>query len=182
MTTYAFNQETLSLYPSTRTEYAYLDNPFPSPVQNLSQLKIDKYYTQIGIYIPSFVQDYSTYLETDTELIISASITEYVLNSDTWNELEGEEFKSYWYYSKLSSLSLENLESSTFIIYPNPTNSLLNVKSQKELNIRIYNNLGQFILQNDNSNSIDVSSLVKGVYFIKVSDGINSSTKKFIKN
>jgi hypothetical protein len=67
-------------------------------------------------------------------------------------------------------------------VYPNPASNVLNVKSQETLNLEIYNNLGQFILRSNNSNSVDVSSLSRGVYFIKVSNGINTSTKKFIKN
>ena len=46
----------------------------------------------------------------------------------------------------------------------------------------IYSALGRAVLNISNQNTIDVSSLSKGVYFIKVSDGINVSTKKFIKD
>lgn len=45
----------------------------------------------------------------------------------------------------------------------------------------VFNILGKELI-NDTTNSINVSSLSKGVYFIKVSDGVNYSTKKFIKN
>jgi hypothetical protein len=46
----------------------------------------------------------------------------------------------------------------------------------------VYSILGKAVLKMSNKNTIDVSSLSQGVYFIKVSDGISASTKKFIKD
>jgi hypothetical protein len=68
-----------------------------------------------------------------------------------------------------------------FLIYPNPTIEYLNIDCSSLESVSVYNILGKELIK-DNSNRINVSSLSKGVYFIKVSDGINSSTKKFIKN
>jgi hypothetical protein len=58
----------------------------------------------------------------------------------------------------------------------------LNINSLSLDSATIYNILGEEVLKVNNENRIDVSSLSKGVYFIKVSNGINSATKKFIKN
>ena len=68
------------------------------------------------------------------------------------------------------------------LIYPNPVNNMLTIEGRVVKDIIIYSVLGKVVLKMSNQNSIDVSSLSKGVYFIKGSDGINSSTKKFIKN
>lgn len=68
-----------------------------------------------------------------------------------------------------------------FLIYPNPTTDYINIDCSSFENVFIYNILGKELTK-ETSNRINVSSLSKGVYFIKVSDGINSSTKKFIKN
>jgi uncharacterized protein (TIGR02145 family) len=68
-----------------------------------------------------------------------------------------------------------------FSIYPNPTKEYINIDCSSLESITIYNILGKELIK-VTSNRINVSSLSKGVYFIKVSDGINSSTKKFIKN
>ena len=148
---------------------------------NLNQWKIEKYYNLLGVFKPSFKKDYSIHSETSDELVIVGTTSQYDTNFNTWEEFAEEEFKSYWYYTKTSTLSTENAVDSTFLLYPNPTGSVLNIKGQEILNIEIYNNLGQFLLRKNNSNSVDVSSLSKGVYFIKVSDGINASIKKFIK-
>ncbi|MEC8133995.1 MAG: T9SS type A sorting domain-containing protein, partial [Bacteroidota bacterium] len=66
-------------------------------------------------------------------------------------------------------------------IYPNPTSDKITVFGLKVIKMKIYNNLGQLILEANNTNVLNVSSLLAGVYFIKITDGINFSTRKFIK-
>tara|TARA_B110000259_G_C13938688_1_gene371897 strand:- start:148 stop:1041 length:894 start_codon:yes stop_codon:yes gene_type:complete len=77
--------------------------------------------------------------------------------------------------------SVTDLSLLNFSIYPNPTKDYLNIDCSSLESVSVYNILGKELIK-DNSNRINVSLLSKGVYFIKVSDGINSSTKKFIKN
>jgi len=77
--------------------------------------------------------------------------------------------------------SIDDSEITSFSIYPNPTKEYLNIDCSSLESVTIYNILGKELLKGNN-NRIDASSLSKGVYIIKVSDGINSSTKKFIKN
>jgi hypothetical protein len=58
-------------------------------------------------------------------------------------------------------------------IYPNPTNSTLFIKSETNnlLQYQILNAIGQTIQkENVKGNSIDASSLQKGIYFIQVKD------------
>ena len=71
------------------------------------------------------------------------------------------------------------------IAYPNPVNDILNFQSKENLNIEsveIYNMLGQVVLLVPNATtSIDVSTLTKGNYFVKVNTEKGSSNTKFIK-
>ena len=69
-----------------------------------------------------------------------------------------------------------------FLIYPNPTKEYLNIDCSSLESVSVYNIIGKEVIKANNQNRIDVSSFSNGVYFIKISDGINSSTKKFIKN
>jgi len=80
-----------------------------------------------------------------------------------------------------STASINDFSKDLFSIYPNPTKEYLNIDCSSLESVSVYNILGKELLKGNN-NRINVSSLSKGVYFIKVSDGINSSTKKFIKN
>ena len=71
-------------------------------------------------------------------------------------------------------------------IYPNPTASQLNISSeQNDLSsstIEITNNIGQIVLQLTFSNSIDVSTLPEGCYFITVTTKDNRPYhSKFVK-
>lgn len=67
-------------------------------------------------------------------------------------------------------------------IYPNPTNGILNFNSKSEVqNIAIFDLSGRKISE-FNSNQINISSLPKGIYLIKIStkDG-KTTTKKVVK-
>ena len=81
-----------------------------------------------------------------------------------------------------NSLSNNTLENDNFIIHPSPVKNTLTIDGLVVQDVVIYSVLGKVVLKMSNQNTIDVSSLSKGVYFIKVSDGINASTKKFIKD
>jgi hypothetical protein len=73
-----------------------------------------------------------------------------------------------------------------FSLYPNPTNEILNIKNNKEVEITslsIYNSLGQLILVTTGNNSlIDVSSLKTGTYLLKIVSNNGTSCTKFIKD
>ena len=71
-------------------------------------------------------------------------------------------------------------------MYPNPLkgNNLF-IRTQQDSTIKIYNVLGKLILSdtvNSNKNKVDVSSLQKGIYLIKVTSGNSTTTKKLIKS
>lgn len=71
--------------------------------------------------------------------------------------------------------------SNSIIMYPSPVKNILNIDGLVVKDVVIYSVLGKAVLKINKQNTIDVGSLSKGIYFIKVSDGINASTKKFIK-
>ena len=68
-----------------------------------------------------------------------------------------------------------------FNAYPNPANTTLNLNFKNKstpVKAALYNSLGQLVLA-VNSNSVDVSALVNGLYFIKLDD-YPSGIKKII--
>jgi len=78
-----------------------------------------------------------------------------------------------------------HMESKSVEIYPNPTNSVLNITSENEnkiSRISIYNSLGQKVLEiNKSVNQIDLSNLKKGIYFIEFETDGKHIRKKIIK-
>lgn len=79
-------------------------------------------------------------------------------------------------------------EKSVITIYPNPANDKLFIKSNainqdQKITYFILDVFGRTILENksDISESIDISALTDGIYFIRIVEGLNISTNKFIK-
>lgn len=73
---------------------------------------------------------------------------------------------------------------SSFSVYPNPVQNTLYITQNESYEleqVNIINVQGQNVLSSSNS-SIDVSNLAKGVYFVKISTSLGSTTKKLIKN
>ncbi len=68
-------------------------------------------------------------------------------------------------------------------IYPNPTEKELNIdiNTNKKYTVEVLNIMGELIFRIENQNKIDVSNLAKGVYILKLVEGENIFTTKFIK-
>lgn len=73
-------------------------------------------------------------------------------------------------------------------LYPNPTSSLLNVElnaSEANLTFQVFDILGKQVFKrmgnSENLSKIHVSNFENGLYFIKISAGDKSETKRFIK-
>ena len=99
-------------------------------------------------------------------------------------------FDPYYGYGRLNAknalshpvLSIDNFELG-ISLYPNPADNILFIKGNKNsVNVSIYNILGKEVLSIMNTNNIDVKAFPKGVYIIKISDGVGQTNRKFIKN
>ena len=85
-----------------------------------------------------------------------------------------------------TSLSNENFNEAYFSVFPNPVVNELNIETNQISiqQISIYNLNGKQVLVDVNylkNQPIDVSSLSKGLYFLKIEMEKRSVTKKFIK-
>ena len=78
-----------------------------------------------------------------------------------------------------ATLSIETVDGNMSIsIYPNPTAAILNVKFDKDLELTIYNLLGQQVL-NSNSKTLDISGLNDGTYILVAKNLENNTTTNF---
>ncbi len=76
---------------------------------------------------------------------------------------------------------IEDLEQMVLNVYPNPVSNELNIEVSKTTQIELLNMVGETVLTtilNHKKNTIDVSRLVSGVYFLQTEKG---SSTKFIK-
>jgi len=106
---------------------------------------------------------------------IQVDDVDYSNNAANW-------FKDNWAsYSEDCNLGIEDYNPINFTIYPNPTQDVLNIESQQQIeNLKIYNLQGQLIKEGSQGR-VDVSQLTTGLYFIQLSVDGKTSTKKFIK-
>ncbi len=112
----------------------------------------------------------------NTELnCIEVDDVDYANNAPNW-------FKDNWAaYSEECILGLEDNTQISFTIYPNPTQDILFIETQQPIeSIKTYNLQGQQIKEGT-SNSLDVSQLTHGLYFVQIVIDEQSLTKKFIK-
>ncbi len=80
--------------------------------------------------------------------------------------------------------SIKNKDELSILIYPNPTNSKVNIKGDWMSSFEIFNNAGIKVGESDKSGNdinIDLSDLESGMYIIKVSNNSASSFHKVIK-
>lgn len=79
-------------------------------------------------------------------------------------------------------LSTENFESLKINIYPNPVKDILNIQNSQKYDFEIYNMLGKLVLKGDNiENQINVNTLAKGIYILKLINDEKIFNQKFIK-
>lgn len=84
-------------------------------------------------------------------------------------------------------LGLDVINRTEFSVFPNPVQNQLTFLTHQDLSamasVEIFNALGQAIFQAKmpQDKQLDVSILSSGIYFVKVSDGNQSATKKIIK-
>jgi uncharacterized delta-60 repeat protein len=114
------------------------------------------------------------YLQNDGKLYVMGFFTNY--NGTTVTNLV-----------RLTNVTLSNSDftkTNKFSISPNPTNSILNIATQETLKyINIIDLLGRKTnITNFENNTIDVSKLQNGIYFIEIATENGLQTQKFIKN
>ena len=87
----------------------------------------------------------------------------------------------------MTVFSTENVNNEDFKVYPNPTNSILNFElpSCSKSVITITNLSGEILQKFDSSDiyfSINLDSLLSGMYMITIDNGKQIVTKKIILN
>ena len=114
----------------------------------------------------------STAVQSDGKIIIAGAFTSY--NGTAKNRL-----------ARINGTTLKStsFENSTIFLYPNPTSSFVNIKTNDNIDsISVYNLLGQLVLESMGSETINVQSLDFGQYIMKLTSGNTSQIRKFVKN
>lgn len=81
------------------------------------------------------------------------------------------------------TLSIVEAKLDKISVYPNPTTSFISVENLNNSDFSILNMNGEIVKSGKiNANTIQVETLSKGAYFLKVNDGEKLYSSKFIKN
>lgn len=76
----------------------------------------------------------------------------------------------------------ENSLKNNIKVYPNPATEKINVESALEIKLTITDLVGKIIIAESAVNSINVSALTPGIYFLNIKSGNEQSVVKFIKD
>lgn len=85
--------------------------------------------------------------------------------------------------TNITDLSVGDNSLTEVAMYPNPSHGTLNIDSKKPVNVSITNMTGQAVFSQDkvtNAESLNLSNLSSGVYFVNIDKNDSSVTKKLI--
>ena len=100
-------------------------------------------------------------------------------NKVTYTFTNPVNIKSVTASASATTLSIETLtEEMKITIFPNPVNSVIQIKYHGHLNAKVYDFLGRELLST-NSKSIDMSEMPAGVYIIKTTDKTINKTNSY---
>lgn len=89
----------------------------------------------------------------------------------------------------ISEVGIRDIETYTFSIYPNPTTGNITVSVSELQNntlfVTLLNNVGAIVFEGkltSSTTTLDLSNMAKGIYFVRITDGENSSIQKLTLN
>ena len=100
-------------------------------------------------------------------------------NDNYFYELQVDNFSFAYAFYNLST-SNQN-KGNNLTIYPNPAYDYVYINSTTELEATVYDILGKEIKREYFKDKLDITCLKKGIYILNLTDGVNSSRHKIIK-
>ena len=133
----------------------------------------------------------STYLWSTGETLKTINVNPTRTTTYTLTATRGGITNSDTVVVTVENCSVSNVISSNeFTVYPNPSNGILNIKIKNDydtLNLNIYNINGSIVYKSDIKETnnelfktVDLSSLTKGIYIVRVYNSNYSKTKKVL--
>ena len=84
----------------------------------------------------------------------------------------------------LNTVGVDDIRSESFVIYPNPARDIITIKHLKGFEIKsitILDLIGRIVKEFDSDNtSLDIASLSKGIYVLRIIIGQDQFVKKII--
>lgn len=179
---YAIEVRTGTLNPQDTKVYIDFNNNGTFEGNELVYTKLNAYNPNGVINIPSTNVTFDTYLRMRVQSDeVGGTI------DGCGNHLRGQ---TEDYGVKINGpISVEEISTVNFVVFPNPTEGMISIESQKTIeSIIVYNLIGEQVtvlnaLNTNTLSQIDVSELAKGVYIIELTttSGLKAAQKLIIK-
>ena len=133
-------------------------------------------YTGFSSQNPYTIEYYNITYNTD-------DLISYETYSDTDENNYGEVYEREYYYS--SDTGVDGISENTLnniIVYPNPVKNSIHLNIQNEVEYQVYTIDGKVILNGSTNNTINTNTLSNGIYFLKLKNNTNFSTRKIVIN
>lgn len=126
----------------------------------------------------SFVRDIYEYYDYSISnfpifIVLNSKVYSLLINNNSTLVLSKDEPTHF--------VGLSDSELSNVIIHPNPVKNTMKIKLGSNFNYKIKGIDGSLCLQGKGDESIDVSYLPSGIYFLEINSNSNQSIQKFIK-
>jgi hypothetical protein len=169
--TYTWDTDSESLVGDVKREYTYDE----SKIIPLTTEVMYDWQISLGVFKRSYKKEDTIIQDNETSIVVMGTISKYDTNLNQWAE-ESEEFKSYKYYTKMTTLTREEFNETLFSIYPNPTSDYISIKTTKQLlkpQFQLFDVLGKKVLSQPikATEAIDVQHLKPSLYFYRIKEG-----------
>ena len=118
-----------------------------------------------------------TYIALPQELAIPS------VSAGSWKALNGEKSEKSILIEIILVTGNSELLNNSFTYYPNPVQNILQIESNSGIKvITVRNTLGNLIVKEFNTSTIDLTNIEKGTYIVLIEFDQNSKTIKVIKD
>jgi hypothetical protein len=149
------------------------------PGYNLGGLCFDQQSQTYIVNVQNETAKYLKLVNVNAAIIASTPIS----NDNYFYELQVDNMPFAEDAYNLSSSHPDNESTlGNITIYPNPSSKYINVNIDSVLEAVVFDLLGKELLRENITGRLDISSLEKGTYILNLTDGINTSTHKIIKD
>ncbi len=108
-----------------------------------------------------------------------------VCDNDTTNRQQGAYAPAVLFTTTGEPIvGIEKLSTSSVDLYPNPTSGMMTISTELTGQVEVFDITGRVVITAIKTNpvmNLELSELPSGMYFLRLSDGLQSVTKKFMK-
>ena len=98
--------------------------------------------------------------------------------SQSYYRLKQYDFAGVFQYSQIRTVTFDQFVEIN--VYPNPTSGPVYIESENSVDISVFDINGRLILQEENTNSCDLSNQAAGVYYVRISTQTSVQIEKIV--